>query len=77
MLQIVDTTLLKCYLKTNASLASSLLRLQDNQCHMEETVRALKKNHKYAELVIFYNTKGAHEKALKLIKEHCTRFAFA
>ncbi len=70
MLQIVDTTLLKCYVRTNASLVAPLLRLKDNQCHMDEAVRVLNRSHRHAELVIFYNTKGAHDKALKLLKEH-------
>ena len=41
--QIVDTTLLKCYLQTNDALVASLLRLPDNHCHLEEAEQALKK----------------------------------
>lgn len=70
MLQIIDTTLVKCYLKLNNSLVSSLLRLSENQCHLEETERALIKNEKYNDLVILYKTRGLHKKALALLKEH-------
>ena len=64
LMQILDTTLLKCYLKINDSLVASLLRLKNNFCHQEETERALKKCQKYPELIIFYNTKGAHKKGM-------------
>ena len=62
LMQVLDTTLLKCYLKINDSLVASLLRLKNNYCHEEETERALKKCQKYSELIIFYNTKGKHKK---------------
>lgn len=70
LLQIVDTTLLKCYLLTNDALVASLLRLRDNHCHLEESERALKRHHKYAELIILYQTRGLHRKALELLKKH-------
>ncbi len=67
--QIIDTSLLKCYLKINDSLVAPLLRLPKNFCHLEETERALKKSGKFSELITFYNTKGLHHKALALLKE--------
>ena len=70
MTQILDTTLLKCYLRTNHALVAPLLRLKSNQCHLEETERALTKAQKYSELVIFYNTKNLHKKALDLLRKH-------
>ncbi len=73
MLQILDTTLLKCYLRTNDALVAPLLRLKENQCHLEETERALIRSQRYAELIIFYNTRGLHKKALSLLKEHAGR----
>ncbi|PVD26341.1 hypothetical protein C0Q70_14012 [Pomacea canaliculata] len=51
--QIIDTTLLKCYLQTNEALVAPLLRLKDNNCHIEESERVLKKKEKFSELVIF------------------------
>ncbi|EDO34329.1 predicted protein [Nematostella vectensis] len=65
--QIIDTTLLKCYLQTNDALVAPLLRLKDNNSHVEESERALMKNKKYNELVILYQTKGLHKKALDLL----------
>lgn len=73
LMQILDTTLLKCYLKTNDALVAPLLRLPENQCHLEEAERALKRCQKYSELIIFYNTRGLHKKALNLLKDHRQR----
>lgn len=67
LLQIIDTTLIKCYLRTNDALVASLLRLPDNYCHVEETERALKQYEKYGELIILYRCKGMHETALELL----------
>lgn len=67
LLQIIDTTMLKCYLETNVALVASLLRLPDNFCHLEECERALKKHQKFSELIILYQQKGQHEKALELL----------
>ena len=71
LLSIIDTSLLKCYLQTNESLVSSLLRI-DNHCHLEESEMALKKRGKTAELIILYKTKGLHKNALNLL-QHQTR----
>lgn len=65
---IIDTSLLKCYLQTNDALVSSLLRIPDNHCHLEETEKALKKRQKYNELIILYHTKGLHRNALDLLQ---------
>lgn len=65
--QIIDTTLLKCYLQTNDALVAPLLRLKENNCHVEESERVLMRNKKYNELVILYQTKGLHKKALDLL----------
>ncbi|OCT68744.1 hypothetical protein XELAEV_18040032mg [Xenopus laevis] len=67
LLQIIDTTLLKCYLHTNGALVASLLRLENNHCHVEESEHVLKKAHKYSELIILYEKKGLHEKALQVL----------
>lgn len=66
LLQIIDTTLLKCYLQTNDALVAPLLRL--NHCHLGETEKILKKMGKHNELIILYQTKGQHRKALELLK---------
>ncbi|XP_017141940.1 vam6/Vps39-like protein [Drosophila miranda] len=67
LLEIIDTTLLKCYLQTNDSLVAPLLRL--NQCHLEESEKTLKKHNKISELIILYQMKGKHKEALKLLQE--------
>lgn len=67
LLSIIDTSLLKCYLQTNESLAASLLRI-DNHCHLEESEMALKKRGKTSELIILYKTKGLHKNALNMLQ---------
>ncbi|XP_029454494.1 vam6/Vps39-like protein [Rhinatrema bivittatum] len=67
LLQIIDTTLLKCFLHTNVALVAPLLRLENNHCHIEESEHVLKKAHKYSELIILYEKKGLHEKALQVL----------
>lgn len=66
LLSIIDTTLLKCYLETNDSFVASLLRL--NNCHLEESEKILKSYKKFNELIILYQTKGQHKRALNLLK---------
>jgi len=70
LLEIIDTTLLKCYLQTNDSLVAPLLRL--NQCHLEESEKTLKKHNKISELIILYQMKGKHKDALKLLREQAS-----
>ena len=67
LLQIIDTSLLKCYLQTNENMIAPLLRLQDNNCHVEECERVLVKAKKVNELVLLYQSKGIHKKALDLL----------
>ncbi|KAK7590664.1 hypothetical protein V9T40_002277 [Parthenolecanium corni] len=65
--QIIDTTLLKCYLHTNDALIAPLIRL--NNCHVLDSERVLKKHKKYAELILLYETKGLHHRALELLQK--------
>lgn len=73
ILQIIDTSLLKCYLHTNVALVSPLLRLENNHCHIEESEYVLKKAHKYSELIILYEKKGLHQKALQVLLDQSTK----
>ncbi|XP_029683915.1 vam6/Vps39-like protein isoform X2 [Takifugu rubripes] len=73
LLQIIDTTLLQCYLHTNVALVSPLLRLENNHCHIEESEYVLKKAHKYSELIILYEKKGLHRKALQVLLDQSTK----
>ncbi|XP_031839789.1 vacuolar protein sorting 39 [Nomia melanderi] len=68
LLKIIDTTLLKCYLQTTDALVAPLLRL--NHCHLAEAERTLLMHQKYPELIILYQTKGQHRKALELLEKH-------
>lgn len=45
--EIIDTTLLKCYLKTNPALVGPLLRVENN-CEVEESEGLLKENERYS-----------------------------
>uniref|UniRef100_A0A8C9EJK2 CNH domain-containing protein n=2 Tax=Pavo cristatus TaxID=9049 RepID=A0A8C9EJK2_PAVCR len=54
-------------LQTNVALVAPLLRLENNHCHIEESEHVLKKAHKYSELIILYEKKGLHEKALQVL----------
>ncbi|XP_063978335.1 vam6/Vps39-like protein isoform X3 [Diachasmimorpha longicaudata] len=67
LLKIIDTTLLKCYLQTNDALVAPLLRL--NHCHLAEAEKTLLQYQKYPELIILYQTKGQHKKALELLEK--------
>ena len=49
--EIIDTTLLKCYLKTNPALVGPLLRVQ-NDCEVEESEGLLKENERYVCCVV-------------------------
>lgn len=49
-------------LQTNDALVAPLLRLKDNNCHVEESEKVLKKKEKFSELIILYEKKGLHEK---------------
>ncbi|CAG0914703.1 unnamed protein product [Notodromas monacha] len=73
LLQIIDTTLVKCFLQTTDALVTPFLRLQDNKCHLEETERALTKFGKLSELVILYKANGQHRKALFLLQKQAKR----
>lgn len=68
--QEVDTTLLKCYLMTTNALVASLLRLPENHCKLQVTEKALIKYHKYNELIILYQSRGLHRRALDLLMTH-------
>lgn len=71
--QIIDTTLLKCYIQTNDALVAPLLRLKDNNCHVEEAERILIKNSKFTELIILYEKKDMHKKALDLLMKQAQK----
>lgn len=52
--------------QTNDSLVASVIRR--NYCHLEQSEKILRQYQKYSELIILYETKGKHEKALRLLQ---------
>lgn len=54
-------------LQTNDALVAPLLRL--NHCHLAEAEKTLLMHQKYPELIILYQTKGQHKKALELLEK--------
>ena len=66
LLSLIDTSLLKCYLRVNDSLIAPLLRLSNN-CHVKECEHALVDKKKFNELVLLYQSKNEHVKALDLL----------
>uniref|UniRef100_A0A914ZRK7 CNH domain-containing protein n=2 Tax=Parascaris univalens TaxID=6257 RepID=A0A914ZRK7_PARUN len=69
VLQVVDTTLLKCYIEANESLIASLMRLPDNMCILADSERILMEHRKYYELYLLYERRSLHQKALTLLRE--------
>jgi hypothetical protein len=65
---IVDTALLKAYIKTKNPDIRTLLSLP-NCCHVAECEKALLNFTKYHELVLLYKGKGLHAKALDLLSK--------
>lgn len=53
-----------------------LLRLKDNNCHVEESEKVLKKKEKFSELIILYEKKGLHEKGNNATFSEITFFIF-
>eukprot|EP00029_Vermamoeba_vermiformis_P006348 TRINITY_DN2461_c0_g1_i1.p1 TRINITY_DN2461_c0_g1~~TRINITY_DN2461_c0_g1_i1.p1 ORF type:complete len:890 (+),score=177.72 TRINITY_DN2461_c0_g1_i1:46-2715(+) len=66
---IIDTALLKAYVKTTkGKLAQSLLRLP-NHCHLKECERVLLASQKFADLILLYKSKKMHRDALELLQK--------
>lgn len=53
-------------MQTNDSLVASVIRM--NHCDLEESEKTLLKYQKYGELIILYQTKRRHKKALQLLQ---------
>jgi hypothetical protein len=75
LLQIIDTTLLKCYLKTNDSLVPFFLRRENSFLHLEESERLLLQHNKMSELIILYEKKEEHVRALDLLITESTKMS--
>lgn len=67
MARIADVSLFKCYAQTNDGLITSLLRIPDSNCLVDEVENILIRSAKYQELIVFYQRKNQHEKALDML----------
>ncbi len=63
---IIDTSLLKAYIKTNDAELIQFLK-QPNFCHVKECENVLQNYKKYSELVLLYKGKALHRNALELL----------
>lgn len=63
---LVDTTLFKCYFLQNSPLISSLMRLP-NRCDSDVVTSVLAQDSKWHELIEFYFSKRLHKSALELL----------
>jgi tetratricopeptide (TPR) repeat protein len=66
--EAVDTALLKALLYNNDDYVTKFLETP-NRCIIADSERVLLQYKKYAELVLFYKTKGLHERALVLLRQ--------
>ena len=57
--------------QTNDAFVAPLLRL--NNCRLEEAERTLQQHGKCSELIILYQTKGQHTRALQLLRERAAQ----
>ncbi|CAH8842405.1 unnamed protein product [Trichobilharzia szidati] len=71
LLELIDTSLLKCYLSTNTARVAPLLR-QENVCMLEESVKTLLEHKRYQELVMLYQSRGLHREALSILQQFST-----
>ncbi|KAH9926823.1 hypothetical protein B0H21DRAFT_138019 [Amylocystis lapponica] len=66
--QIVDTVLFKSYLLVRPTLLAPLCRL-GNWCEVSEVEEVLRAREKFSELILLYNGKKMHDKALDLLRQ--------
>lgn len=69
-LRLVDNCLFKCYIMTNTRIIGPFLRIP-NYCDFDLIERETLNMHMYSELIDFYYTREAHEKALQLLDKLC------
>ncbi|KAJ3428181.1 cnh domain containing [Anaeramoeba flamelloides] len=72
IITIIDTVLVKAYIKTNPGLLLPFLRLK-NSCDLIETEKMLKKKNLEKELIALYKSKQKHREALELVEKEATK----
>jgi hypothetical protein len=73
LLEIIDTTLLKCYLKSKENLVHIFIRLHPNFFHIKESETLLLQHNKLSELCTLYERKELHKKALELLASESSK----
>ncbi|KAJ3447157.1 cnh domain containing [Anaeramoeba flamelloides] len=68
ILKIIDTTIVKAYIKTNYLLVKHFLKLP-NSCDLEQCEKLLKENNYEDEIILLYQSNGKHLQALELISK--------
>jgi hypothetical protein len=69
VLTLIDTTTLKCYLKTNPYMAGPFVRRRGASIDLHEGEKCLKREGLYEDMVELYHHKKEHEKALQLLHD--------
>ncbi|KAE9556652.1 hypothetical protein FO519_000058 [Halicephalobus sp. NKZ332] len=69
VLELADTVLLKCYLRTRPSFVPSLLRLSHNHCNVDEVAKDLYNAGRFDDLYLLYSKKNMRKKALDILKQ--------
>ncbi|KAL3103226.1 hypothetical protein niasHS_002412 [Heterodera schachtii] len=67
-LELIDTVLLKCYIKVNPSMVKSLLRSKNCCCIVSEAEKDLNQNRMFEELLILYEKRKMYRKYLELLQ---------
>lgn len=73
VLELADTVLLKCYLRTRPSFVPSLLRLSHNHCNVDEVARDLYNAGRFDDLYLLYSKKNMRKKALDILKQQAKK----
>ncbi|KAL4237859.1 Vam6/Vps39-like protein [Mactra antiquata] len=72
-LSVIDTTLLKCYIKTNIACVTDILLHPNNCVHYDAAEKALKQADCYLELILLYKQNKNYETALTVMKEQASK----
>ncbi|KAL7668772.1 hypothetical protein ACOME3_009462 [Neoechinorhynchus agilis] len=67
LLPIIDTALLRSFLLVNNRLIRNMVRMANNQCHIDESVRLLMLNKRVDDAVFLYETRNCNAKAARLL----------
>ncbi|KAJ3429805.1 cnh domain containing [Anaeramoeba flamelloides] len=69
--ELIDTVLLKCYIRTDRNFIKGFLIIPTNKCDLEEAIQDLTQQNYRRELVELYRAKGMHSEGLTLLEALC------